>query len=330
MDCYRREIETAMRSEELSGFQLLDLQDFPGQGTALVGVLNALMESKGLITAEEWRRFCASTVVLGCFERFVLKDGEALRFAVKISECDRAKHHTSVTCELLENGDVLMTRTLPLPAAKGRVTAAGTADFGVQHAVKPRILTVRLTLEDSTRNEYPLWVMPDVRMDITRERMRAGEREIDFAPSVEAARCLASRGLKAVVVPPAEGKLPAEYCSDFWCYPMFRSISEGMGKPWPVGTMGLCIEKEHPVLRHFPAEEYTTPPWYRLLRHAHCEPVDATEELPVQMIDNLERCQQLGMIYKAEGFWHCTIRLWEIAQEPEAVLIAMGLLEMMK
>lgn len=75
IDCYRREIEAMLRSSELAGFQLLDLQDFSGQGTALVGVLNAFMESKGLITPVEWRRFCADTVVLGEFERFALQDG---------------------------------------------------------------------------------------------------------------------------------------------------------------------------------------------------------------------------------------------------------------
>ena len=46
-ECYKNEIETAMRSEKLAGFQLLDIQDFPGQGTALVGILNSFMESKG-------------------------------------------------------------------------------------------------------------------------------------------------------------------------------------------------------------------------------------------------------------------------------------------
>ena len=56
MICYRADIEAALRTPGLSGFQLLDLQDFPGQGTALVGILNVFMESKGLIAPEAWRR----------------------------------------------------------------------------------------------------------------------------------------------------------------------------------------------------------------------------------------------------------------------------------
>lgn len=38
---YREEIEAAMRTRELSGISLLGLQDFPGQGTALVGMMNS-------------------------------------------------------------------------------------------------------------------------------------------------------------------------------------------------------------------------------------------------------------------------------------------------
>ena len=33
VECYKREIETLLRSREVSGFQLLDLQDYTGQGT---------------------------------------------------------------------------------------------------------------------------------------------------------------------------------------------------------------------------------------------------------------------------------------------------------
>lgn len=94
VDCYKREIETLLRSREVSGFQLLDLQDYTGQGTALVGVLNAMMENKGLISAEEWREFCAGTVVLGEFASFTGMMGEDIRFDVQISECDPEKQHT--------------------------------------------------------------------------------------------------------------------------------------------------------------------------------------------------------------------------------------------
>ncbi len=48
--CYKEEIEAALRTPGIGGFELLDLHDFPGQGTALVGVLDPFWDSKGYIT----------------------------------------------------------------------------------------------------------------------------------------------------------------------------------------------------------------------------------------------------------------------------------------
>lgn len=44
--CYREEIEAALRTEGFSGISLLGLQDFPGQGTALVGMLSSHLRPK--------------------------------------------------------------------------------------------------------------------------------------------------------------------------------------------------------------------------------------------------------------------------------------------
>ncbi len=44
--CYKADIEAALRTTGFAGFQLLDLHDFPGQGTALVGVLDPFWEEK--------------------------------------------------------------------------------------------------------------------------------------------------------------------------------------------------------------------------------------------------------------------------------------------
>ena len=322
VDCYRRELETALRSEELSGFQVLDLQDFPGQGTALVGVLNAFMESKGLITPEEWRCFCAPCVVLGCMERFVLAAGDELRLGVLVSETNPERSHSHVTCTLVESGAVLQSKTVAVPETQKRVKDCGAVSFGCVEAKAPRRLTIRLEVEDGTWNEYPLWVFPRQQVKITREGIEDGARKVRFVSTAEEARA------GDIVVPASEGKRSAEYCTDFWCYPMFRSISESMGRRVPVGTMGLCIDKEHAALRGFPADEYTTPAWYRLLSHAHCEVLPEPAEMAVEMIDNVERCERMGLIYVQNGVLHCTIRLWEIADEPEAQCLAACLLNM--
>lgn len=325
IDCYRREIEGFLRTSELSGFQLLDIQDFTGQGTALVGVLNAFMESKGLIAPEEWRAFCASTVVLGLFDRFIYACGEELHFAVQVSECDPSKVHTSIQCQLLENDTVLAEQAVPVVRTERRLSAPVPVCLGTVRTepFRTRRLTVRLTLEDGTVNQYPIWLFPRYPIEITRTGMRMGDKQVAFVGSVEEAK---SSPVPAVVIPGAEGKLPADYASDFWCYPMFRSISEKIGKPLPIGTLGLCIDAQHPWLRAFAQEDYTTPAWYRLIQSAHCEHASCASPV-VQMIDNTERCQRLCLLWEEAGAPHTTFRLWENPDDFVVRAFAASLLE---
>ena len=72
----------------MSGFQLLDIQDFPGQGVATVGILNAHMKSKGLVTPEEWRRYCAETVVLAELDRFVYSASDEIECGLLVSSTE--------------------------------------------------------------------------------------------------------------------------------------------------------------------------------------------------------------------------------------------------
>lgn len=329
VDCYKREIETLLRSREVSGFQLLDLQDYTGQGTALVGVLNAMMENKGLISAEEWREFCAGTVVLGEFASFTGMMGEDIRFDVQISECDPEKQHTRIRCTLMDGERELYACDVAPGARHGRLTDAVSVTFPAEcyrDAMQERItgLTVVLTLEDGMRNHYPIWLIPQVDIRITREGIEKDGRMVAFVSAEEKANGA------AIVVPSAEGQLPAEYCTDFWCYPMFRSISESMGKPVPVGTMGLSIDTASPLLKRFAQEDYTTPVWYAILQTAHVQRLPADIHPAVQMIDNTERCARLGILYQQDGVWHLTARLWEKPNDPTVRALAWSLWEALK
>lgn len=329
VDCYKREIETLLRSREVSGFQLLDLQDYTGQGTALVGVLNAMMENKGLISAEEWREFCAGTVVLGEFASFTGMMGEDIRFDVQISECDPEKQHTCIRCTLMDGERELYACDVTPGARQGRLTDAVSVTFPAEcyrDAMQERItgLTVVLTLADGTRNHYPIWLIPPIDIRITREGIEKDGRMVAFVSAEEKADGA------AIVVPSAEGQLPAEYCTDFWCYPMFRSISESMGKPVPVGTMGLSIDTASPLLKRFAQEDYTTPAWYAILQTAHVQRLPADVHPAVQMIDNTERCARLGILYQQDGVWHLTARLWEKPDDPTVRALAWSLWEALK
>jgi hypothetical protein len=83
--CYKEDIESALRTPGMGGFQLLDLHDFPGQGTALVGVLDPFWEEKGYITAQEYSRFCNSTVPLARLPKRVFTTDETLEAEIEVA-----------------------------------------------------------------------------------------------------------------------------------------------------------------------------------------------------------------------------------------------------
>lgn len=106
--CYKEEIETVFRSRLLGGFQILDIQDFSGQGTALVGVLDAFMDSKGLITDSEWREFCNDAVVMARFDSYVFEAGSSFKAHAELCNYRPELKGGKLICTLaLESGEVI-------------------------------------------------------------------------------------------------------------------------------------------------------------------------------------------------------------------------------
>ena len=84
---YREEIEAAMRTMELSGISLLGLQDFPGQGTALVGMMNSHLEPKPYDFArpERFREFFTESRIFVKMPRYTYEEGEYLTAEVEVA-----------------------------------------------------------------------------------------------------------------------------------------------------------------------------------------------------------------------------------------------------
>ena len=144
---------------------------------------------------------------------------------------------------------------------------------------------------------------------------------------------LLGRGARVLLVPDTiRQAVDGFYCSDFWCYPMFRQICESMDRPVAVGTMGLLVDKEHPAVSGFARANCTTPQWYDLITHARCAVLEhaAPGLKPIlQMIDNFERNHKLGLLFEARvgagRLMVCTIRLHELADRIEGKAFTEGL-----
>lgn len=84
-DCYKEEIEANLRTPGLGGFQLLDLHDYLGQGTAFVGLLDAFWRPKSYVKADDFKEFCNSTVPLARLPKRVYSTSETLVADVELA-----------------------------------------------------------------------------------------------------------------------------------------------------------------------------------------------------------------------------------------------------
>ena len=332
VDCYKREIEAAIKSEELAGFQLLDIQDFTGQGTALVGVLNSFMEPKGTVTAMEWRQFCNSTVVMAEFEKFVFSAAETVEFGITLFNTDPDFKAERIAYMIENDGTVELNGYIEISGIS-RVRRLGKIEFKTGDTKIPKRYRLNLSVEETgITNNYDFIIYPDIDVSISEKSIICGNQTIKIVKSLETASKMLKNGESVIYVPPSENKLPGTYCTDFWCYPMFRSISESMNKPVPIGTMGLLIDKENEVFTSFPTSEHSTPQWFNIVMHSHCEDLDNTDIIPaVWVIDNPDRAKKLGLLYELDTengkLTVCTSRLWEIADKPEVKWFAKSIAE---
>lgn len=300
---YREDIEAALRTPGFGGFQLLDLQDFPGQGTALVGVLNAFMQSKGLVTPEAWRRFCDAIVVLARFPKYTWRAGETVSVEAVVANYGAGDVKVSVEYEFTdETGQLWGRGSVPVEAHQGRV---GTATKKISLFIPTDIsraskLTLSLKLAGSAvQNSYSLWIYPIVAAPVP--------------IGVTVARCFDStvcgaltRGERVVYIP-QKAAFPANsiegfFASDFWCYPMFHHIAT-INKLMPApGTLGLLIQDRHPALAEFPTSFHSDYQWFDIVTEGCGVILDTWPQgfKPiVQGIDNVARNHRLGMIFEA-------------------------------
>ena len=286
-ECYKHELEAALRSNELSGFQILDLQDFSGQGTALVGVCSALMESKGVISPEEWRTFCDDVVIMGCLDRFVFRAGETVSMTVKLyAYGNEPVIDPVVTVTLGQDTFTLCAKG----SFKGGVFTLGSVQLTMPDVPNASHLALSLAC-GSAHNAYDLWVYADA---------KPAACVTDWAE----AKARLAKGEKVLFMPEyisEQHSIEGTYCTDFWNYPMFNKISVSMNRARPVGTLGLLIDEAHPALAAFPTKKYSTAQWYDVVTDSRAVKLDGLNlSSIVRTMDNCERNHDLATVFEAK------------------------------
>ncbi len=334
--CYKEDIEAALRTRGFGGFQLLDLQDFPGQGTALVGILDAFMDSKGLITPAKWREFCSETVPLVLMSKFTWTNNETFTAKAKVANYGQSDITDVVGIWTLNDSNGRTVTSGRLPAQnipQGSLVSLGDVNIPLKDFLSPAKLELKLALDGTGfTNSYDIWVYPDV-VDTAAGKVVVS-RKLD-----DAARKALASGQSVLLLPEPNdlnNSIEGAFAPDFWNYGMFKKIAEERKMPVAPGTLGILCDPNHPAFAGFPTDFHTNWQWFNLLRNSRSMILDAmpTGFRPlVQIIDNCERAQKLAAIFEVkvgEGkLLVCSINLPALQDKPEARQLLHSLLKYM-
>ena len=300
--CYKYEIERNLRTKDYAGFQLLGLNDYSGQGTALVGPLNVHWREKGYCTARDWREFCNSVVALARFPKFVYTNNETLdvpldiynAFYGRFSSVNLHYQISDDSLRVLTSGDMKIDTVFV-----GKNALLKGIKFPLDGVEKPTKLTLDVQLENAIMNHWDFWVYPDS-LESTSGLLFA-ENQIVVSDSLDE-KCLKALRKGGTVLLTAAGKVMLgndvvqHYLPVFWNTSWFKMR--------PPHTTGAYINKEHPLFKYgFPTDDWSNLNWWELLNKAqvmNLMELPKDYQSPIQPIDTWHVSRKLGMVVEAK------------------------------
>jgi hypothetical protein len=302
--CQREDIEAALRTPGLGVFQWLDIQDFPGQGTALVGMLNVFMESKGINTPAKWRQFCSETVPLLLLRKYTWTTDETFTGEIKIAHygpADFAGARVNWTLGDGERSRVASGTLGPLTIKQGGLASVGQIRVPLEKVKAPRQMKVTVAIEGTKySNTYDIWVYPP-KVDNTAPKEVLVTNRLDAATL----KFLADGGKVLLFSRTNDPKrtVGAAFATDFWCWPMFAKAAIAQKIEPAPGTQGFLCDPNHPALAEFPTEFHSNWQWWQIVKNSRPIILDETPadyRPTIHVIDNFARNHKLGLLFETK------------------------------
>ena len=287
---YKEEIERALKTVGIAGFQLLDLHDFPGQGTALVGLLDAFWDSKGIVDSTEFRTFCSELVPLIWMEKAVYRNTESIMLEFGVANHFQTMKDQQVELELLDQeGNVVQKSGIVADEiVKGKTSKLGTAGFKLADIQEASKYTLRLSLAGTAfTNSWPVWIYPDTVIE-------TNDDQLVVTRSFSEAQKALDAGKKVMLNPELKAMkgLEGKFVPVFWSPVHF---------PDQPGTMGLLIDAESPAFNYFPTDSYTNWQWWDLCKKSKTlEFADLPVKPIIRVVDNFFKNRNLTNLFEAK------------------------------
>lgn len=284
---YKEVIEALLRTSYSGGFQLLGLSDFPGQGCAFVGLLDAFWESKGLVEPAKFRESCAPTVLLARIPKRVFHIGEQLPVIMQLYNYT---NHSLKTKKLqwklvddkghiYDKGHLKISKTTPYSTdtiAQFVATLKGMT--------KAQKLTLKTSL-GQIKNEWDVWVYPNDKATESSNYIYATEWN-------DQTRTMLKEGKKVLLVTTKHNGRKTRFASHFWNPIMFN---------WDPMIVGTLINSDHPAFDLFPTKNYADWQWFDVLSYSKALELDNVRNITplIQSIDSYEHNKKLGIAFEA-------------------------------
>lgn len=301
--CYKEELEANLRTPGLSGHQMLDIRDYLGQGTALIGVLDAFWDPKSYVTAKGFRRFHSATVPLARLKQRTFTTAETLAAEVELYHFGAAPLAAAKPYWRITGADGAIVAqgewdARDVPIGKSHPLGQVTADLTKLTAPATYTLVVGLKGTE-IENDWRFWVYPEATPEaapadvlITRNWSEAEER-------------LTAGG--KVLFTPAEGDLDAAKSPPMKKVPVFWNIQMTVRPPRNPqprfdAMLGLLVQDKHAALARFPTAEHCDFQWTPLVddvRSVNLREAPRTLQPIVAAIDDWNRNWRLGVIFEA-------------------------------
>lgn len=323
--CYKEDVESALRTVGFGGFHLLGLTDFPGQGTALVGVVNPFWEPKPYCTPEEFARFCGPTVPLARLPRRVVPAGEGLEVEFQVAHFGAAPLRAQVTWSLRDDAGTEVTGGV---VAEDAVLEVGNHNrWGVTTLPVPAgeaaryslVLTLRTADGALLENDWAVWVMPAAEGSGGADGAANGTVHVTHDPQDAIGRAEAGADVLLLVRPEDVGNdVALGFTTVFW--------NTAWTHDQAPHTLGLLHDPEHPAFAGFPTDGTTDWQWWELVHGARAMLVDGLPQHVrpiVQPIDTWFEARRLGALVEGRlGRGRLVVCSLNLEPEPDRLVRA--------
>ena len=299
--CYKYEMERIMRTPRYAGFQILSLNDYSGQGTALVGLTDVFYGEKGYVTAKDFREFCSEIVPLATFPKFTYTDSETFEADLSVNNYSGEEiKQTKVNWELTSDGRVYRKGEIECNGiAEGQNSALAHVSVPLADIKEAGKYTFTVTVPGTqARNHWDIWVYPRSESSvITLHSLYNGVYVTDTLD--KKAEKILRKGGKVLICAAGKVTYGREVKQQFT--PVFWNTS--WFKMRPPHTTGIYVENEHPVFAQFPTDNHSDMQWWELVNKAQVmQFTDFPKDFQplVQSIDTWFVSRKIGMLFEAQ------------------------------